>query len=251
MKTTLCAVTLAVLFGSARVEACTGDCSNDAFVTVDEIIQGVSIALGSAALTQCEAFDADGGRSVTVDEIVAAVTNALNGCSETPTATQTSTVVATNTPPPPASTATSTSTPPPPASTFTPTSTAHSESTPTATATGDVVDGVSREILGAFGGEARSESRVVGLFLRIDQTGTAQVSVTDFVWELFGSTPLTLTAETPTRIVYFSDDPLDPNLTMQSLTLELAGPGHLTGTYTEEVEGFGMFTYAVDVSRNN
>jgi hypothetical protein len=60
--------------------ACTGDCNRDFQVTVDEIVSGVSIALGMASINACERFDADGSETVTVDEIVSAVDHALNGC---------------------------------------------------------------------------------------------------------------------------------------------------------------------------
>lgn len=59
---------------------CVGDCSGDGSVTVDELIRGVNIALGSAAVAQCPSFDANGNGSVTVDELVRAVGNALDGC---------------------------------------------------------------------------------------------------------------------------------------------------------------------------
>jgi hypothetical protein len=60
--------------------ACTGDCDHSFQVTVDEIVQGVNLALGMGSVGNCVPFDPDGSGSVTVDEIVAAVNNALNGC---------------------------------------------------------------------------------------------------------------------------------------------------------------------------
>jgi hypothetical protein len=54
-----------------------GDCNGDLKVTVDEIIGGVSIALGELLVTQCPRFDGDDSGSVSVDEIVAAVSAAL------------------------------------------------------------------------------------------------------------------------------------------------------------------------------
>ncbi len=76
--------------------ACVGDCGNDGEVTVDELIRGVNIALGSLALDQCPNFDSSGDGEVTVDEIVQAVNAALAGCvTSTPTPT---TAVATPTP---------------------------------------------------------------------------------------------------------------------------------------------------------
>jgi len=40
----------------------------------------VNIALGNAALLDCEAADSNHDGQVTVDEILTAVNNALNGC---------------------------------------------------------------------------------------------------------------------------------------------------------------------------
>jgi len=60
---------------------CVGDCNSGGEVTVDEIIKGVNIALGSAGLDTCPQFDADGSGSVTINELIVAVNNALRGCS--------------------------------------------------------------------------------------------------------------------------------------------------------------------------
>jgi len=75
--------------------ACGGDCDQGGSVTVDELIKGVNIALGSSDVASCPVFDADNSLTVTVDELVAAVNDALNGCvaglTPTPTATPTAT----------------------------------------------------------------------------------------------------------------------------------------------------------------
>jgi hypothetical protein len=60
---------------------CTGDCDGDGSVTVDEIVRGVNIGLGTRPVEDCLPFDRDGSGTVTVDEIVEAIGNALNGCS--------------------------------------------------------------------------------------------------------------------------------------------------------------------------
>src|SRR6188474_794353 len=62
------------------VAACTGDCDADGTVTVDEVLQGVNIALGMSVVGRCVAFDIDANTAVTVDEVVLAVNSALNGC---------------------------------------------------------------------------------------------------------------------------------------------------------------------------
>jgi hypothetical protein len=51
-------------------------------VTVDEIIIGVSVALGILSVDECPVFDFNGDRLVTVDEIITAVRQALEGCPD-------------------------------------------------------------------------------------------------------------------------------------------------------------------------
>lgn len=60
---------------------CAGDCSADGRITVDELVTGVSIALGGRPLTECVQLDGDGNGAVSVDELVAAVAHALDGCA--------------------------------------------------------------------------------------------------------------------------------------------------------------------------
>lgn len=87
-----------------------GDCSGDRAVTVDEILTGVSIALGNRSVDECPNFDTNTDGLVTVDEIVRAVQIALGSLPTrtptptaprtlTPTATTTRTPTATATPP--------------------------------------------------------------------------------------------------------------------------------------------------------
>jgi len=71
--------TLVATSGAAHAQ-CTGDCNADGNVTVDEIITGVNIALGTTAISVCLAFDASADGQVTVDEILTGVNNALVGC---------------------------------------------------------------------------------------------------------------------------------------------------------------------------
>ncbi len=61
--------------------ACGGDCDGDGRVSVQELILGVNIALGSAALDACPVFDQNGDGRVGVGELIAAVGNALDGCT--------------------------------------------------------------------------------------------------------------------------------------------------------------------------
>ncbi len=59
---------------------CVGDCNDDGVVTVGELIAGVTILLGNAAVSTCPVFERDGGGTVTVSDLVAAVNNLLFGC---------------------------------------------------------------------------------------------------------------------------------------------------------------------------
>jgi cysteine-rich repeat protein len=65
---------------------CSGDCDGDTSVTVAELLKGVNIALGIAAVDICPALDTDGDGEVTIAELTAAINRALNGCP-TPTPT--------------------------------------------------------------------------------------------------------------------------------------------------------------------
>jgi hypothetical protein len=70
---------------------CVGDCDNSGTVTVDELVQGVGIALETLPLDRCQPFDCNGTGQVTVDCLVQAVNAALNGCGAGPTASPTHT----------------------------------------------------------------------------------------------------------------------------------------------------------------
>jgi hypothetical protein len=58
---------------------CDGDCNGDGSVTINELISGVTIALG-APVDRCRACDTNRDQAVTVNELVAAVGHALHGC---------------------------------------------------------------------------------------------------------------------------------------------------------------------------
>ena len=62
------------------LQPCVGDCNGDHQVTINELILGVSIALGSAPLGQCPALDANLDHVLTINELVQGVGNALSGC---------------------------------------------------------------------------------------------------------------------------------------------------------------------------
>ncbi|MGH7788719.1 MAG: hypothetical protein ACRERC_17750 [Candidatus Binatia bacterium] len=60
--------------------ACRGDCNGNGRVTVNELIVGVNIALGTAPASDCTAIDSNGNGVVSINELIAAVNVALNGC---------------------------------------------------------------------------------------------------------------------------------------------------------------------------
>jgi len=60
--------------------ACRGDCNGDGRVSIEELVSGIGISLGAAALEACAALDEDGDTRVSVDELIAAVASALHEC---------------------------------------------------------------------------------------------------------------------------------------------------------------------------
>jgi hypothetical protein len=62
------------------VQVCAGDCGNNGAVTIDELIKGVNIVLGSLAVSTCPSLDADTSGTVTINELIRAVNNALGRC---------------------------------------------------------------------------------------------------------------------------------------------------------------------------
>lgn len=84
MRDVLCA--LLFVLGAAFVVdvrptyACVGDCNLDNDVTVDELLTGVNIALGTARVDACSPLDANSDRAITIDEILLAVNAILTGC---------------------------------------------------------------------------------------------------------------------------------------------------------------------------
>lgn len=68
---------LATLVEGTGPASCAGDCDADGAVTVSELVFGLAIALGNAALAGCPVFDVDGDGQVVVDELLRAVRRAL------------------------------------------------------------------------------------------------------------------------------------------------------------------------------
>ena len=121
---------------SAPAQAqCVGDCNGDGEVTINELITGVNIALGSQPVSACPAF-ANEDNEVTIAQLIKGVNNALNGCPvvNTPTNTVPVNDTPTNTVPP-IDTPTNTPTLPAGTATATITNTPVVNDTPTPTAT--------------------------------------------------------------------------------------------------------------------
>ncbi|MBI3784796.1 MAG: CRTAC1 family protein [Deltaproteobacteria bacterium] len=59
---------------------CIGDCNSNGVVTVDEIVNGVKLALSATRGDACAAMDVDGDQRISIDEVIAAVDTLLQGC---------------------------------------------------------------------------------------------------------------------------------------------------------------------------
>ncbi len=65
---------------AAATAACAGDCNGDRVVSVDELVVGTRIALGTAAVERCSSFDGDASGTIEITELVEGVSSALAGC---------------------------------------------------------------------------------------------------------------------------------------------------------------------------
>src|SRR5579862_3113320 len=88
-------VSMLVVADARATRACVGDCNGDGQVAIAELIVGVRILLGQAALSECPSFDADMSGGVSIAELVQAVAAALEGCPATPVPTSSATPTAT------------------------------------------------------------------------------------------------------------------------------------------------------------
>ncbi len=89
LRTAALAVVLCFAPGLASADC--PDCDGDGVVAINDLITGISIALGSAPLATCPSFDGDANGAVSIDELVAALDAALDGCTDaTPTPTPSS-----------------------------------------------------------------------------------------------------------------------------------------------------------------
>jgi pimeloyl-ACP methyl ester carboxylesterase len=61
---------------------CVGDCNGDGNVTVDEMVRGIGITLGTIEIEVCEALDCQGTGSTSISCVIQAVNNAIAGCPD-------------------------------------------------------------------------------------------------------------------------------------------------------------------------
>lgn len=62
-----CALGIAPRWASATVYgSCSGDCSGDGEVTINEVLMAVNMGLGTTAVTACPAADTNGDGSLTI-----------------------------------------------------------------------------------------------------------------------------------------------------------------------------------------
>jgi poly(3-hydroxybutyrate) depolymerase/6-phosphogluconolactonase (cycloisomerase 2 family) len=70
----------AVAVFSVTASRCAGDCNGDGEVTVDELLRGVNVTLGSVPVSACPVLDRDANGAVSVDELLIAVGAVLDSC---------------------------------------------------------------------------------------------------------------------------------------------------------------------------
>ena len=73
---------------TAPSATCAGDCNGDVLVSIDDLLQAVTVAFGDAPPSSCASVDVDGNGTVSINELLGAVQRALDGCG--PAAPQTS-----------------------------------------------------------------------------------------------------------------------------------------------------------------
>ena len=81
--TALAVIVVALGLRPVAAQTCVGDCNADGMVTINELITGVYITLGSLPVSDCQAFENAQGK-VDIAQVIQGVNNALNGCPGTP-----------------------------------------------------------------------------------------------------------------------------------------------------------------------
>jgi len=65
--------------GAIAQEPCVGDCNEDGFVRINELILAVNISLGNRLLADCPSIDANGNGTAQINELIRAVNISLAG----------------------------------------------------------------------------------------------------------------------------------------------------------------------------
>lgn len=60
--------------------ACAGDCDGDGTVSLNEVITGIGIGLGTKSLDECPSFDANSDDTVGVTDLIGGVDHSINDC---------------------------------------------------------------------------------------------------------------------------------------------------------------------------
>jgi hypothetical protein len=79
-NTGILAISLLLFTASRGMAVCGGGCSAGDEVTVEEIVLGIGIALGTGSAASCNAIDSNKNSRVTIHEILTAVNNVFSGC---------------------------------------------------------------------------------------------------------------------------------------------------------------------------
>jgi hypothetical protein len=74
---------------TAIAQDCVGDCNDDGFVRINELITAVNISLGNADLSACPSIDANDSGTAQINELIQAVNISLAGVCPTPSTTPT------------------------------------------------------------------------------------------------------------------------------------------------------------------
>jgi hypothetical protein len=75
-----CALVLAAARAGAQ-RACVGDCDGNGTVTINELVVGVNIALGSAPMQRCSSFDNNHDGMLEINELLDGVLASVQGCA--------------------------------------------------------------------------------------------------------------------------------------------------------------------------
>ena len=65
---------------SPTTAGCTGDCSGDGRITIDEVVRGINIALDRLPLGMCPSFDRNGDIRVGINELMQAIAALFDDC---------------------------------------------------------------------------------------------------------------------------------------------------------------------------